>query len=287
MLNAIDVILSKPQSKTFQIGDILLAQFTCPPQEEPVGIWMPMDHLLHVVSGEQTWTDNTGTCTAEAGTTVFFRKGAYIMPEHSGNELCLEYFFFPDEFVKEAVIEYAPDLPKSPEPIDARKMTIRVQNDVALSVFFDAMTTYFANEERPPDALLKLKLKELLASILLGQSNPDLATYLRSVASSVGPDLTTVMELNFCQNLPVEAFAQMCHQSASSFKREFRKCYDTSPGKWLLERRLQHSAILLQTTPSSITEIASQCGFEDLSHFSRAFKLKFGKSPRDYRTAGN
>jgi AraC family transcriptional regulator, positive regulator of tynA and feaB len=33
----------------------------------------------------------------------------------------------------------------------------------------------------------------------------------------------------------------------------------------------------------SMTEIALECGFEEPSHFSRAFKAKFGRSPTDYR----
>jgi AraC-like DNA-binding protein len=75
----------------------------------------------------------------------------------------------------------------------------------------------------------------------------------------------------------------MCHRSLSSFKREFRKVYGTTPGKWLMERRLIHSASLLQTTDLSVTEISFECGFEDVSHFSRSFKEKFGQSPSDYR----
>ncbi len=82
-----------------------------------------------------------------------------------------------------------------------------------------------------------------------------------------------------------EAFAQMCHRSLSSFKREFRKHYGTSPGRWLLERGLERAASLLQTTGMSVTEIMFECGFEDLSHFSRAFKEKFGLSPSVYRGA--
>jgi AraC-like DNA-binding protein len=75
----------------------------------------------------------------------------------------------------------------------------------------------------------------------------------------------------------------MCHRSLSTFKREFRKHYGVSPGRWLLDRRLEHSASLLLTTEMSVTEVMLECGFEDLSHFSRAFKEKFGQAPSAYR----
>jgi AraC-like DNA-binding protein len=153
---------------------------------------------------------------------------------------------------------------------------------VALSAFFQAMTVYFAGDEKPPEALLKLKLRELLTSILVGESNPTLSAYFRSLAASDAPSIAAIMEMNFRHNLSMEAFAQMCHRSLSSFKREFQKLYGVSPGRWLLDRRLEHSASLLRTTGMSVTDVMLECGFEDLSHFSRVFKEKFGWAPSAY-----
>ncbi|MGB9273770.1 MAG: helix-turn-helix domain-containing protein, partial [Terrimicrobiaceae bacterium] len=73
----------------------------------------------------------------------------------------------------------------------------------------------------------------------------------------------------------------MCHRSLSSFKREFRRCYGTTPGKWLIGRRLECAAQMLRTTSMSMTEIALECGFEEPSHFSRTFS--FTDPPQDDR----
>jgi AraC family transcriptional regulator, exoenzyme S synthesis regulatory protein ExsA len=75
----------------------------------------------------------------------------------------------------------------------------------------------------------------------------------------------------------------MCHRSLSSFKREFRRCYGTTPAKWLIGRRLECAAQMLRTTSMSITEIALECGFGEPSHFSRTFKARFGRAPTDFR----
>jgi AraC-like DNA-binding protein len=287
MLNAWETIRSNPIAKRFEIGELLFAQFSCP-AVETTGIWTQTDYLIHVLSGTMIWKDHTGTWSAEAGQAVYFKKGVKIGPGHSGDDICLQLFFIPDAFVREMVMELATDLPPLPlgsDPAGAREMTICVNNDIALSAFFHAMTIYFAADEKPPEALLKLKLKELLTSILVGQNNQPLSAYLRYLAACDAPPIEAIMEMNFCHNLSIDAFAQMCHRSLSSFKREFRKHYGTSPGKWLLERRLEHSATLLRTTGMSITEIMFECGFEELSHFSRAFKEKFGQSPSAYREA--
>ena len=283
MSNALDDIRSDPSAKRFEIDEILFAQFSCPPQK--VGIWTQTDFLMHVLSGTSTWVTAAGTESARAGETVFFKKGAYILPKHAPGELCIQLYFVPDGFVRGCMLHLSAELPAATALGGATAPVIRVMPEIALSAFFDAMRVYFAAEEEPPKPLLKLKLEELLTSILLSRSNSALSTYFRSLATRDAPPIPQIMEANYQHRLPLEAFAEMCHRSLSSFKRDFRKHYGTTPGKWLIERRLARSFSLLQTTRLSVTEIMLECGFEDLSHFSRTFKEKFGRPPSALRSA--
>lgn len=60
----------------------------------------------------------------------------------------------------------------------------------------------------------------------------------------------------------------------------------TSLMRYVWQQRLAHSAQLFRRTNwrhRSVSEIALACGFNDFSHFSRAFKQQFGQSPRAYR----
>jgi len=91
------------------------------------------------------------------------------------------------------------------------------------------------------------------------------------------------MEANFYYNLALEEFAKLSHRSLSTFKRDFQKYYHQSPGKWLLQKRLDYSAVLLKNPALNVSQVAFDCEFEDLSHFSRAFKEKFGVPPANYR----
>lgn len=63
---------------------------------------------------------------------------------------------------------------------------------------------------------------------------------------------------------------------------------DRSFGRLLLESRLDRSAATLLEAPrETIATVAMRWGFNDLSHFSRTFRQRFGMSPREYRaTAG-
>jgi AraC-like DNA-binding protein len=57
--------------------------------------------------------------------------------------------------------------------------------------------------------------------------------------------------------------------------------------KILLHTRLERGLSLLQTTDSQISEIALDCGFKTPSHFSDAFRKRFGIKPKDIRSAAN
>src|SRR5262245_50589489 len=84
-INALESIRSDPIAKRFDIGEMLFAQFSCPLDETFV-IWTHTDFLIHVISGISTWRVSDGTHLAEAGQTVFFKKGAFILPRYSGED---------------------------------------------------------------------------------------------------------------------------------------------------------------------------------------------------------
>jgi AraC-like DNA-binding protein len=145
------------------------------------------------------------------------------------------------------------------------------------------MVSYFRATEPPSEPLLRLKLRELILGILVSRVNPALASYLRSVADSHGPSVRAIMEENFRYNLSLPEFAQLCHRSLSSFKRDFATEYGEPPGRWLLTRRLDYAAVLLRNNGMNVSQVVFESGFEDLSHFSRAFKERFGVPPTQFR----
>ena len=291
MLNIIEALRSPsvaerfPTFRKFEIGDVLFASFSCPSSGQWEANWAEHDRIVHVLSGRKSLRAVGGTWEVGPGDTIFLKKGACFLRQRGADDICLFMFFIPDGFVRVAVREIAPDLPALPPPADHRDMLIHVNDDAGVKAFLQAMTVFFSTPGTPPELLLKLKLKELIASIVVSASNSTLSGYLRSVASTNVPSIPAIMEANCCHNLPIEAFAKLSGRSLSSFKREFRQHYGISPGKWLLERRLECSAHLLTTTSISVTEIVFECGFEQPSHFSRVFKAKFGQTPSEYREA--
>jgi AraC-like DNA-binding protein len=79
--------------------------------------------------------------------------------------------------------------------------------------------------------------------------------------------------------------AAACRMSVRTLHLRFAQT-GTSFGRWLLENRLTACAETLRDAAGaqhSIAQIAYLWGFNDQSHFSKAFRARFGASPRDWR----
>jgi AraC-like DNA-binding protein len=267
----------------FEIEGLLFAEYKCPLEEKFVDVWSHIDYLVYVVTGKKTWHTTQGSFLAEAGQSIYFKKGAAIVEQFFNEEFCLLVFFVPDNFIRRVVEEYALEFAKSKAGIPANEVVFRVNNDVGLNTFYQSILSYFSGKEQPSEALLKLKLKELILSILVSRSNLTLSNYFQAICRNQAPSVSEVMESNFRHNLSLENYAELCNRSLSSFKRDFQKLYQESPGRWLINKRLEYSVALLKTNTFSISQIAFESGFENVSHFNRAFKTKFGLSPTQYR----
>lgn len=86
------------------------------------------------------------------------------------------------------------------------------------------------------------------------------------------------MQKNYKFNVNLERFAFLTGRSLSAFKRDFKKIFNETPNRWLIKRRLQEALFLIKEKKQRPTDIYIDLGFEDLSHFSFAFKKEFGIS---------
>mgnify|MGYP003625143372 CR=1 FL=1 len=82
----------------------------------------------------------------------------------------------------------------------------------------------------------------------------------------------------------IEALADFCGMSRSSFVALFEKVMRQPPGAYLREWRLARSAKLLRYSGATVETISEQVGYTSKEAFSRAFRKRFGKSPSTWRT---
>jgi AraC-like DNA-binding protein len=90
------------------------------------------------------------------------------------------------------------------------------------------------------------------------------------------------MNANFNKSLTVEDYAYLTGRSLSTFNRDFKRQFNVSPKKWLMDKRLESAYTLLTHHHKNVTDVAFEVGYENFSHFIKAFHKKFGISPKQF-----
>lgn len=145
--------------------------------------------------------------------------------------------------------------------------------------FIQSLLPYYNRSGKIDKAFADVKREELL--IILLQSQPDLATILFDYGIPEKINLEAFMNRNFTFNVSIQRFAYMTGRSLSAFKRDFKQIFHETPNRWLVQKRLQEAHFLIDKKKKRPSEIYLDLGFEDLSHFSYAFKKQFGQTPTE------
>jgi AraC-like DNA-binding protein len=143
--------------------------------------------------------------------------------------------------------------------------------------YMESLMPYLQIPREKNDPLFSLKVKE--AVFILLRTNPELKDVLFDFNAPGKIDLEEFMQHNFHFNVSLNRFAYLSGRSLATFKRDFEKIFHTSPSRWLLQKRLQEAYYMIKEKGRKPSDVYLELGFEDLSHFSYAFKNAYGHAP--------
>lgn len=93
------------------------------------------------------------------------------------------------------------------------------------------------------------------------------------------------IERFYDQALSLGELATIASMSPKYLCRAFRKAFGTTPMAYQQELRLREAQRLLSVSDMSVSEIATNVGFQSVFHFSRLFHKRVGCSPTSYASA--
>jgi AraC family transcriptional regulator, exoenzyme S synthesis regulatory protein ExsA len=140
-----------------------------------------------------------------------------------------------------------------------------------------SLIPYFDVEGAFPENLALLKITEAIS--ILRTIDPTIDSVLANFEDPHKVELVSFMEKNYMFNMPLEKFGYLTGRSLTTFKRDFKKAFNTTPQKWLTQKRLELAHYELAERKKKPVEVCYETGFENLSHFSFAFKKHFGYAP--------
>jgi len=222
---------------------------------------------------------------------ILFKKGKGLLAK------CFDYFFEMNSKQRaannrlEAVgILLYPSLIKELFQFDVTNSSYAVDFNIKsveieglLQTFQESINILIENPELADELLIKTKIKEFVLLMSKTQNAPSELDFLAAMFQKRDTQFVEVIATNLYSNLSINEFAHLSGLSISSFKRKFKSIFETSPKKYINQKKLEKASQLLKSNETRISDIAYDCGFDSITSFNRLFKSHFNLSPSSYR----
>jgi AraC-like DNA-binding protein len=242
--------------------------------------------FLHILEGIGIEVSENNEEKVFAKESILMKCGNYVAKMRSEKEngiySAFAVHFYPD--VLKTI--YHKDLPKfldhNVQKTSKVDMT-KVASNLLIDRFIQEFLVYFENPNLVTADLLELKVKEIILLLYNSPNSDTIRLILSNLFSPLQHTLQQIVETHLYRNVTVEELATLCNMSTSTFKREFRMTFNDNPANYIRTKKMKKAEELVKQTRLRINEIAEECGFEDVSHFSNTFFKFFGKYPSSYR----
>lgn len=231
--------------------------------------------FVFVIKGILRGYDGDKTYAIKTGDYGLARKNRLARYKKEKEDGVLEkvFVFFDEKFLKEYqerhkinVIKFAPT-----------ETFVAVNKNELIPSFISSLMPYYRGGGVIDANFADIKREELLTILLHNQ--PELAGLFFDFGIPEKINLEEFMSRNYKFNVSIQRFAYLTGRSLSAFKRDFKAIFSQTPNRWLVQKRLEEAHFLIHKKNKKPSEIYLDLGFEDLSHFSFAFKKQFGLTP--------
>lgn len=280
-------ISNEPSSQSIIKMNGLTVIESCLPTKRTMGRMFLEDHmLLFVLRGRYLLEFGNHSYLVKEQEMLLIHKSTVVSYEKFGDERSddlLDYmmFFLKDDLLNEFIktTNLQSTFPYKVTPISVYPMNERMTG------YIESLKPILKDSEKIQEGLIKLKLLELLYGV--AYTDEKFLYQFLHLKNIERKSISQVVEENIFNPVAIDDLAYLSGRSLSTFKREFKEIYNSTPLKWIRNRRLDKARELLLHTPLSITEICFSSGFENPAHFSKVFKERYGVSPSKYKQSIN
>jgi len=124
---------------------------------------------------------------------------------------------------------------------------------------------------------------QFFVTALRGQSAPPAMDTARKENHQPLMDAISYVQHHYAQDPSLQETADAVHVSSAHLSRLFRSDLETTYSQFLTEVKLSHAMSLLLNSRLPVSEVASQCGYQNSNYFCDAFKKVMGVSPLKFK----
>jgi AraC-like DNA-binding protein len=158
----------------------------------------------------------------------------------------------------------------------------KISANHAVKAYFKSLHAQYEFFGNSPD-LLRTKLLELLYLIDINDDGSLRKSLLAVQRGGVKRNIRRLMDQYAISTLSVKEIAGLSGRSITVFNRDFKLLYGRTPKQWLIDQRMAHAHTLLSKYFWSVTAVATELGYNNVSHFISAFKSKYGETPHQVK----
>lgn len=238
--------------------------------------------LYYLHSGNCVFSVNSTLYPLSAGDAFLVSPNDCHFTRYEGDIPCerTTVYFYPEQLLSN-VLTLVPDLAdllKKSGKIVLVKEKQKVIEAVLRNMYEEGTQT----DEYAP-TLLSLQLSTLMVQI---KRNGYFVYEEAKKKAPIGDDIEAVMEyINLNYHLPITLveIAKMANLSPTYLSKKFRRITGVTFKEYLNYIRIRRASQALLTTDDSITQIATDCGFNGSNYFKDIFRKTTGFSPREFR----
>jgi len=242
--------------------------------------------FLYVLEGEFQYQFNGEEINISTHYALFLNcinSGKQIHNSHPDRRCKIVIVTFYPDVLKRIYDRELPDLLQKPKNIISNKSNEKLNNEFLIQKYVEGLLFYFENPSLVNDDILVLKLKEIILLLAQSQNAESVQLIVSQLFSPTTYSFKQIIEANLFAQLTIDQLAEQNNLSVSSFKREFAKLYNDTPANYIKTKKLEKAAELLVVSDQRITDIAFECGFNDLGTFTKSFSDKYHITPTGYR----
>lgn len=267
----------------FQISEVELTPKNSHPGTRH---WHSYFEITCVMEGKGSYFVNGQEYTMEEDDIIIFNN---VEPHGwkliSGNMRLLVMIFAP-EFVAEKMSVFDTEYLK---PFVERgsnfKNRIGREDEINKEIRADIQAVYQEWKERKEGYSLMIKanvLRILTMLIRTYQDESKSSEMLREKKAAMKrlEQAFAYIEAHYCEKITLDEVAASVYMSSNYFSSYFRKVTTISFSDYVTKMRIHHARELLREGKKSVTEIAMECGFNNISNFYRLYKKHVGTSPK-------
>jgi len=212
---------------------------------------------------------------------IFLPKDTHLISDFIKNNQNLEAYmlFFNDEIIEKYLSMKNIYKLKQEKSVSFYKMNT---NDSVFQ-FIKSLSTV-SKDQYDSKHFLELKLLEFL-HIVDAIDDRIIESLNTNNENKNKRNIRSLMKKYYLNDFSMKDFAKLSGRSLSTFHRDFKSSYKQTPKQYLLNLRLEYAHNELLRSTKSVSQIANEIAYNNISHFIKAFKLKYGITPKQLSKA--